>query len=90
MAIAKLKRYKSPDSDQILAELIQSGGKILLSVIHKLIKYIWSKEELPNQWKEFIIVPIHRKRNRTDHNNYRGTSLLSISYQNYRISSSQL
>jgi hypothetical protein len=29
MAIAKLKRYKSPGSDQIPAELIQAGGEIL-------------------------------------------------------------
>jgi hypothetical protein len=26
-AIAKLKKYKSPGSEQILAELIQAGGK---------------------------------------------------------------
>jgi hypothetical protein len=36
IAIAKLKKYKSPGSDQILAELIQAGGEILLSAIHKL------------------------------------------------------
>jgi hypothetical protein len=29
-AIAKLKKYKSPGSDQILAEIIQAGGKMLL------------------------------------------------------------
>jgi hypothetical protein len=28
IAIAKLKRYKSPGSDQIPAELIQAGGEI--------------------------------------------------------------
>ncbi|PNF31288.1 hypothetical protein B7P43_G12666, partial [Cryptotermes secundus] len=32
-AIAKLKRYKSPGSDQIPAELIQAGGEILRSKI---------------------------------------------------------
>jgi hypothetical protein len=37
IAIAELKKYKSPGSDQIPAELIQAGGKILLSAIHKLI-----------------------------------------------------
>jgi hypothetical protein len=31
IAIAKLKKYKSPGSDQIAAELIQAGGEILLS-----------------------------------------------------------
>jgi hypothetical protein len=30
-AIAKLKKYKSPWSDQIPAVLIQAGGEILLS-----------------------------------------------------------
>jgi hypothetical protein len=61
IAIAKLKKYKSPGSDQILAELIQAGCKILLSEIHKLINSVWNKEELPDQWKDFIIVPFHRK-----------------------------
>jgi hypothetical protein len=37
IAIAKLKKYKSPSSDQILAELIQAGGETLVSVSDKLI-----------------------------------------------------
>jgi hypothetical protein len=37
IAIAKLKKYKSPGSDEIPAELIQAGGEMLLSEIHKLI-----------------------------------------------------
>jgi hypothetical protein len=40
IAIAKMKRYKSPGSDQIPAELIQAGGEILLSAIHKLINSV--------------------------------------------------
>jgi hypothetical protein len=39
-AIEKLKRYKSPGSDQISAELIQAGGEILRSKIHELIHFI--------------------------------------------------
>jgi hypothetical protein len=66
IAIARLKKYKSPGSDQIPAELIPVGGKILLSAFHKLINSIWNKEELPDQWKESIIVPIHRKNDKTD------------------------
>jgi hypothetical protein len=60
IAIAKLKKYKSPGSDQILAELIQAD-EILLSAIHKLINSVWNKEELPDQWNECIIVPVHKK-----------------------------
>jgi hypothetical protein len=35
ISIATLKKYKSPGSDQIPAELIQAGGETLVSVIHK-------------------------------------------------------
>jgi hypothetical protein len=81
IAPAKLKKYKSLCSDQIRAELIQAGSKILLSVIHKLINSVWNKEELPDQWKESIIVPVHKMGDKTDCNNYRGMSLLSTSYK---------
>jgi hypothetical protein len=67
-----LKKFKLPGGDQILAELIQAGGQTLVSVIHKLINYIWNKDELPDQWKDSIIVPIHKKGYKTDCNNYHG------------------
>jgi hypothetical protein len=50
VAVRKLKRYKSPGSDQIPAELIQAGGGgVLHSEKHKLIMLMWNKEELPHQ-----------------------------------------
>jgi hypothetical protein len=65
ISIAKLKKYKSPGSDQIPAEMYQAGGEILMSVIHKLIASIWNKEELPDLWKESIILPIHKMGDKT-------------------------
>jgi hypothetical protein len=76
IAVGKLKRYKSPGIDQIAEDLIQAGGSTLCSEIHKLITCIWNKEELPEQWKECIIVPIYKKGDITDCSNYRGISLL--------------
>jgi hypothetical protein len=55
--------------------------RILHSKIHKLIKSICNKEELPDQWKESIIVPVHKKGDKTAHSNYCGISLLSTSYK---------
>ena len=42
---------------------------------------IWNKEELPGEWKESIIVPIHKKEDKTDCNYYRGISLLPTTYK---------
>jgi hypothetical protein len=69
IAIGKLKSYKSPGTDNILVELIRAGGEILYSEIHRLICCLWNKEELPQQWKESIIVPIYKKGDKTDCNN---------------------
>jgi hypothetical protein len=81
ISIGKLKSYKSPGTDQIQAELIKAGGETLYSEIHRLIGCIWNKEELPQQWKESIVVPIYKKGDKTDCNNYQGISLLSTAYK---------
>jgi hypothetical protein len=62
IAITKLKRCKSPDNDQIPTELIQARCDTLWPENHKLIVSGWNKEEMPDQWKESIIVPIYKKR----------------------------
>jgi hypothetical protein len=69
-AIGKFKRYKSPGTDQVPAKLIKAGGETLCSEIHTLIPSMGNKEELPQQWKESIIVPIHNKGDKTGCNNY--------------------
>ena len=65
LAIEKLKSHKSPGIDQIPAEPIKAGGRTIRSAIHKLIIAIWKKEELPEEWKESVIVPIHNKGDKT-------------------------
>ena len=57
--------------------MIKGGGRTIRCAIHKLIISIWNKEELSEEWKESIIVPNHKKGDKTDCNNYRGISLLS-------------
>ena len=81
LAIEKLKNYKSPRTDQIPAELIKAGGRKICCEIRKLIISIWNKEELPDEWKASITVPIYKKGDKTDCNNYRGISLLPTTYK---------
>jgi hypothetical protein len=65
VAIGKLKRCKSPGVNQIPA-----GGETWHSEIHKLIKLIWSKVELPHQWKNQLYLFTKRAIKLTS--NYRG------------------
>ena len=60
MSIEKLKRHKSQDIEQILAEFVQVETATIHSVIHKVIHSVWSKEELPEQWKESVTVSIYK------------------------------
>jgi hypothetical protein len=69
VATEKIKRYKSPGVDLIRAEQMQAGGETLCSEISKLIKLMWNKE-LSHQWKETMVVPIHKKGDKTDCSNY--------------------
>ena len=71
LTIDKLKSLKSPGVDKISAELIKAGGRTICLEIYKLITSIWKKEKLPEEWKESIIVPIQKKGDKTDFNNYR-------------------
>jgi hypothetical protein len=61
IAIRKYRIYKSLGTDQIPVELIKAEGETLCSEVHTLILSVWNKEELPQQWKESIIVPIRKK-----------------------------
>jgi sorting nexin-29 len=67
--------------DQIPAQLIKAGGRIIRSEIHKLIISVWNKEELPEEWKESVIVPSYRKGDKTDCSDYRDVSLVSTTYK---------
>ena len=82
MAIGKLKKQKSPGTGQILGQFVKSGGgRIIRSKVHKIINSVWSKEDLFEQWKESLIIPIYKKGNKIYCISYRGTTLFLTTYQ---------
>jgi hypothetical protein len=74
-AIEDVKRHKSPGTDQIPAELIKTRGRKIRSKKHKYehINSTWNEEELAQEWKESVIVPIYKDGDKTDCSNYGGS-----------------
>ncbi|KAJ3659052.1 hypothetical protein Zmor_010761 [Zophobas morio] len=79
--IRRLKNNKSSGEDMILAELIKYGGRVIYEEICQLVAVVWDKEEMPSEWSKRIIIPIHKKRSKSEYENYRGISLLSVVYK---------
>ena len=64
--------------DEIPANVWKHGGNSTFSRQHQLIPNAWEVGYVPQAWKDASIVIINKKGDRTDCENYRGNSLLSI------------
>ena len=67
---------KSPSIDQIPIEVTKAEGRTIRFAILQLINSMWNKEELPEQWKESIIVSIYKKE-KNQRGSYRAIAVFS-------------
>jgi len=51
------------------------------NIIFLILNSIWNEQQIPEVWKDSIIVPLYKKGNKTHCSNYRGISLLSTMYK---------
>jgi hypothetical protein len=79
--ITELKNNKAPGEDKIMGEIIKYDGDKLWDLIYELITNIWKQEEMPKEWLIALIHPIHKKNDKTNCSNYRGISLLNMTYK---------
>jgi hypothetical protein len=52
---------KAAGTDGIHSELIKCGVNKLLNSIYELLRQIWEEERIPEEWKETVIVPTHKR-----------------------------
>ena len=77
-AINKLKANKSPRIDNILNEEIKIGKDAIKVHLVNLINRILDTGKYSALWSFGLIVPIHKKKNRSKVENCRGITLLSV------------
>jgi exonuclease III len=76
-AIQNLKVGKSPGTDSLINEYFIKFKNILTPYFCKLFNIILETGYTPEIWSEGIIVPLHKKGDVGNVNNYRGITLLS-------------
>ena len=76
-AIKKLKLNLAPRCDKILNEVLKTGKDIIKGHLLQLFNHILSAGKYPTLWSFGLIVPIHKKDDRSKAENYRGITLLS-------------
>jgi hypothetical protein len=81
--IKLLKNGKAPGHDKITTEMMKNMGQEGTKLFAKVCQKAWEEGTIPVDWQVGIIVPIHKKGDIRDCNNYRGITLLSTALKTY-------
>ena len=79
-AIRLLANGKAVGPDGVSVELFKitlNGDPALSRRLLDIVVRIWRGGEVPQQWKDAIIMVLHKKKDRTECGNYRGISLVA-------------
>ncbi|XP_055387991.1 uncharacterized protein LOC129616393 [Condylostylus longicornis] len=80
-AIRALKHNRAAGSDGITAELLQADALTTAQLLEPHISRAWSEESVAQSWKKGLIIKLPKKGNLTHCDNWRGITLLNISYK---------
>ena len=76
-AVQLLKKGKSAGVDNIPAELVQVGGKDVITVLTTICNKIWQTGEWPTPWTQSLVITLPKKGNLQQCQNYRTISLIN-------------
>ena len=76
-AIKQLKTNKSGGPDKLINEMFIHSKNILVPTLCNLFNKIFEIGKFPDDWSEGYVIPLHKKGNANEVENYRGITLLS-------------
>ena len=78
-AIKKLKTRKAAGPDLLIGEMYKHSNDQVINFFVKFFNALFDKGIFPQNWTESVILPLFKKGEVNDPNNYRGISLCDIS-----------
>ena len=82
-AIKSFSNNKATGCDDIKAEILKNMDDYMINVIKDICNDVYNNNKPPEQWGMNTIVPVYKKDDRSNVNNYRGISLMSIVAKTY-------
>lgn len=82
-ALKNTKNGKAAGEDNIAPEMLKKGGPIITKWMKEIVQQAWNTEQIPKDWEKNIIVPIHKKGDTTNRDNYRAICLSSVALKIY-------
>ena len=76
-ALENITMNKASGGDGIPVELFQILKDDAVKVLHSICQQIWKTQQLPQDWKRSVILPIPKKGNAKECLNYRTIALIS-------------
>ena len=76
-ALQRLKCGKAAGPDQIINEFLREARQLAIPFLVRLFNHIFTTGIFPKEWTKSIIVPLYKKGDPDNADNYRGISLLS-------------
>ena len=73
-----MKNNKATGIDNIAAEVLKIDIDTTASEMEKLFREIWDAEEVPDEWKQGLIVKLPKKGDLTVCGNWRSLTLMSV------------
>ena len=83
LALRKLKNRKAAGPDGIISEILKHANNYVVKFFVRYFNVLFDKGVYPDNWCESIILPLFKKGDQNDPNNYRGISLCDVSGKLY-------
>ena len=77
--IRGMPNWKAVGPDSLPSELLEIDHLEFIRYFHNLVINVWRTGDAPQQWVYATIKALHKKKDRSDCNNYRGISLVAPS-----------
>ena len=82
-SLKKTKNGKATGEDGINSELYKYTGEKFHIRLLNFFNNIYSQAYIPNKWRSSTVLPLYKKGDKRNPNNYRGISLLNTCYKIY-------